>query len=123
MSMSILFQVLPEALETRVKTALQALRDGNLTDIQAASFFFNYFFQRLDPMYRENPQAETAIKNAAKNQQIGLIVPKLVEVTMDIKTVADLVFTKGVKLKTPTMTFDELQTVEDILIAKITLMT
>ncbi|MHA1651007.1 MAG: hypothetical protein ACTSYB_12500, partial [Candidatus Helarchaeota archaeon] len=81
MSISILFQVLPDDLERRVKTALQALRDGNITDIEAASFFFNYFFQRLEPMYRNNPKAAQVIQESVKQQEIGLNVPNLVEVT------------------------------------------
>ncbi len=121
MSISILFQVLPDDLERRVKTALQALRDGNITDIEAASFFFNYFFQRLEPMYRNNPKAAQVIQESVKQQEIGLIVPNLVEVTLHIKTISELSFTKGVNPKSPAMIFNALQVVEDILLAKTTL--
>lgn len=121
MSLAIRFQVLPPALEKRVKAALQALRDGHLTDIQATSFFFKYFFQRLAPMYRNNPQTAKTIQDAVKNQLVGLIVPNLIEVTLHITTLADLQFTKGVNPKSPAMAFADLQVVEDVILAKTTL--
>jgi hypothetical protein len=122
MSMQILFQHLPEDFEQRVKTALQALQEGNLTDIQAASFFFNYFFQRLEPMYDDAPKTKATIEAGLLNQELGLIVrPNLAEVTMQINSISDLSFSPGVKLKTPSMTFTELQIVEDVLLARITL--
>lgn len=119
--MSIRFQHLPLELEHRVKTALQALREGNLTDIQAASFFFRYFFQRLEPMYRDNPVAVKTIPAVVKSQEVGLVVPKLVDVTLQITTISDLKFSKGVGIKSPSMIFEDLQTVEDILLARTTL--
>lgn len=118
MSLAIRFQVLPTTLEKRVKAALQALRDGKLTDIQATSFFFKYFFQRLDPMYQDAPQIAKTIQEAVKNQIVGLIVPSLIDVTLHINTIADLQFTKGVPLKSPSMAFADLQVVEDVILAK-----
>lgn len=49
MSLAIRFQVLPDDLEARVKLALQALREGKITDIQATSFFFQILFPTLRP--------------------------------------------------------------------------
>ncbi|NVM55650.1 MAG: hypothetical protein HWN66_18265 [Candidatus Helarchaeota archaeon] len=121
MSIGILFQVLPADLEKRVKTALQALRDGILTDIQVISFFFKYFFERLEPMYRNNPIAANAIQESVKNQEIGLVVHRLVDVTMYINTLSDLKFENGVALKIPSLVFDKLQVIEDILLAHTTL--
>jgi hypothetical protein len=121
MSLAIRFQVLPAALEKRVKAALQALRDGQLTDIQATSFFFSYFFQRLAPMYRDVPQIAKTIQEAVKNQLVGLVVPNLIDVTLNISTITDLQFTKGVNPKSPTMSFADLQVVEDVILAKTTL--
>ena len=121
MSLAIRFQILPAALETRVKAALQALRDGHLTEIQATSFFFSYFFQRLAPMYRNNPQTAKIIQDSVKNQVVGLIVPNLIDVTLHITTISDLQFTKGVNPKSPAMGFADLQVVEDVILAKTTL--
>lgn len=121
MSLAIRFQVLPAALETRVKAALQALRDGKLTDIQATSFFFKYFFQRLAPMYRDTPQIAKTIQEAVKNQLVGLVVPNLIDVTLHINTITDLQFTRVVAIKSPNMAFADLQVVEDIILAKTTL--
>ena len=121
MSVGIRFQVLPEELEVRVKTALKALVDGKITDIQVAMFFFKYFFQRLEPMYRDNQSAANTIQEAVKNQFVGLIVPNLVEVTLYINTIDDMEFTKGVAFKTPILDFKNLQVVEDVVLARITL--
>ncbi|MDD1777548.1 MAG: hypothetical protein LUQ65_05210 [Candidatus Helarchaeota archaeon] len=121
MTLAIRFQVLPATLETRVKAALQALRDGHLTDIQAMSFFFKYFFQRLAPMYRDAPQIARTIQEAVKNQLVGLVVPNLVDVTLHITTITDLQFTRGVPPKSPSMGFADLQVVEDVILAKTTL--
>ncbi|MHA1267194.1 MAG: hypothetical protein ACTSRS_18290 [Candidatus Helarchaeota archaeon] len=118
MSLAIRFQKLPPALENRVTTALTALAEGKLSDIQAASFFFNYFFQRLEPMYRDNPKTAQMIQDAVKNQNIRMIIPKLVDVTLHINAISDLEFTNKVNLKTPSMTFGELQVIEDILLAR-----
>ena len=118
MSLALRFQVLPNDLEERVKQALQGLRDGKISDIQAASFFFKYFFQRLDPMYRDTPEIATIIQEAVKNQIVGLIVPDLIDVTLHINTISDLQFTKGVNPKSPTMAFIDLQVVEDVILAK-----
>lgn len=119
--MAIRFQSLPEDLENRVKLALGALVEGNLTDIQAASFFFKYFFQRLDPMYMDTPKVAEIIREAVKNQDVGLVVPKYIDVTMHINTITDLVFTNGVAYKTPALTFADLKVVEDIILAYTTL--
>lgn len=121
MSMAIRFQSLPEELEKRVKLALGAIVEGNLTDIQAASFFFKYFFQRLNPMYNDTPKTAEIIQEAVKDQNVGLIVPKFIDVTMHINTITDLVFTNGVAFKTPSLTFADLKVVEDIILAHTTL--
>lgn len=121
MTMAIRFQELPEEMEKRVKLALGAIVKGTLTDIQAASFFFRYFFQRLDPMYEDTPKIAQTIQEAVKNQDVGLVVPKLIDVTMHINTISDLNFANGVGYKTPSLNFADLQVVEDIILAHITL--
>ncbi len=121
MTMAIRFQVLPEELENRVKSVLNGLVEGKLTDIQMASFFFKYFFQRLDPMYKDTPKIAQTIQDAVKNQDVGLIVPKLIEVTMHINTISDMVFTNGVGYKTPSLSFADLQVVEEVILARINL--
>jgi hypothetical protein len=121
MSLAIRFQVLPPDLELRVKTALQALVDGKMTDLEAGAFFFKFFFNRLDPMYRENPPVANTIKEAVKNQLVGLQVPNLVDITLNITTISDLNFAKGIAFKTPTMIFNDIKVVEDIILAHSTL--
>jgi len=118
MSLALRFQILPEDLEARVKLALQALREGKISDIQAASFFFKYFFQRLYPMYRDTLEIATIIQDAVKNQIVGLIVPGLIDVTLHINTISDLQFTNGVNPKSPAMVFIDLQVVEEVILAK-----
>ncbi len=121
MSLAIRFQSLPEELENRVKMALQAVVERKLTDVQAAAFFFKFFFQRLEPMYKDTPDIAKAIKAGVQNQLVGLIVPKLIDVTMQINNISDLQFTNGVLFKTPSMTFNDIQVVADIILAHITL--
>jgi len=118
MSLAIRFQVLPEDLEIRIKSALQALKIGRISDVQATSFFFKYFFQRLDPMYRHTPEIASTIQKAVENQGVGLIVPDLIEVTLHINTINDLQFAKGVNIKSPAIAFLNLQIVEDVILAK-----
>ena len=73
-------------------------------------------------MYRDDPKTKATIEVGLQNQELGLLVrPNLVEVTMQVHTISDLSFSPGVTLKTPSMTFIELQIVEDVLLARITL--
>lgn len=114
------FQVLPEELETRFRSALKALEEGTMTDLKAVEFFFKYFFQRLDPMYRDNPKVAQIIKEAVKKQIVGFIVPKLIDVTLDIETISDLRFTKGVSPRSPALIFSDLDSVVEIVLARTT---
>ncbi len=116
MSISVKFQILPEETERRVKIALKALVDGKMTDIKGASIFFKYFFLRLKPMYHDTPTIANTIEKAVQNQQIGLVVPNVVDVVLQINTINDLQFKNGVTIKTPTLTFEKLQIIEEILL-------
>jgi hypothetical protein len=95
---------------------LKALVDGKMTDIEGASIFFKYFFLRLKPMYHDAPVIAHTIEKAVQNQQIGLVVPKIVDVVLHINTINDLQFKNGVTIKTPTLVFEKLQVLEKILL-------
>ena len=122
MAVNIRFQVLPEELENRFRAAFNALKEGDLTDVQATKFFFKYFFQRLEPMYRDKPKVAQVIQDAVKNQIVGFIVhPNIVDVTLNIETISDLHFSKGVALKNPALIFDKLEDVIGIILTYISI--
>lgn len=116
MSISVRFQILPEETERRVKIALKGLTDGKMTDIEGATIFFKYFFLRLKPMYRNTPTIANTIEKALQNQQVGLIVPNIVDVVLQINTINDLQFKNGVTIKTPSLVFKKLQVIEEVLL-------
>ena len=105
-----------EETERRVKIALKGLTDGKMTDIEGATIFFKYFFLRLKPMYRDTPKIANTIEKALQNQQVGLIVPNVVDVVLQINTINDLQFKNGVTIKTPSLVFEKLQVIEEVLL-------
>jgi hydrogenase-4 membrane subunit HyfE len=121
MSADIRFPTLPSELEKRVRTATRAFLDKAVSDIAMVRFFFQYFFERLEPMYQDTPKVAQSIKKVLTNQQFAIVVPRLVEVTVFTKSVSELNFKQGVDVKDPTITFDGLKTVLYIILSNTTI--
>jgi hypothetical protein len=121
MSADIRFPPLPKDLEHRVRFAIRAFIEKTISDVQMVQFFFQYFFQRLELMYQGGSKEARDINKALINQQFSIIVPKLVEVTVTTKSTFELSFTSGIDIKNPSITFDSLKTVLDIILSSTTI--
>jgi hypothetical protein len=115
--MDIRFPILSKDDQNRVKEVKKAFLRKELTDIQVVSLFFNYFFNRLKPMYNGSSKA-SQIKKAIRNQRFGVVIPKLVNVLVNINTITDLEFSKEIGKKDPKIIFSSIQTVIDIILSK-----
>jgi hypothetical protein len=112
------FQPLTEELEERAKKAITAFKDNDVTDVQMVTFFFKYFFTRLEPLYKMYPKQAGQVRNTVKDLVFGVRVPKAVNVTVSVKNINEITVVKDTSPKNPVILFDSVKTVELITLAK-----
>jgi hypothetical protein len=115
--------VLTAQLEERVEKSIQSFLQGNIPAIKMVSFFFKYFFFRLEYMFKRIPQNKAnTLREVIKNQVFEVIVPNAVQTIVSTNSITDLTIKEGLDKKIPIIIIDTIRTVSDIVLVKTTML-
>lgn len=114
------FNELTPELRERGKNFFRAIEARKISGKTAAEFFFRYFFQRLQIMFKEEPEKLDMIANHSFGHKCMFAVRNLFQVTAFLKSYNEIPVDDSFDRTAPKLTFDNIWTVYEIIASDIT---
>lgn len=115
MALSMTFNGLTPELRERGIRFFQAIEKKEISGATAGEFFFRYFFQRLQIMFRDAPDKLETISEHSLGHKCMFGVKNLFQVTAHLKAFDEIPVSDEFDRTAPKLTFDNIWTVFEII--------